>query len=86
MSQPHARISTTSTTSSPARRLRGVPEDRIHLGSPARMPRMRPRRLLRFVPPQARDQTLPRDAASDHDVRAARRKLKYCYVDEIMWE
>src|SRR6266516_3656814 len=57
------------------KRLRGLPEDRRHLGPPARMPLMRPRRLLRQLPEPPRHQTLPRHPAPHRPVLPARRGL-----------
>src|SRR2546429_5928358 len=50
-------------------------EDGGHVGSPALVRALRPRRLLRLVQEQARDQALPRHRPSDRQVARARREL-----------
>ena len=55
-------------------RLRGMPGDGRHLGAPASVPQLRPRRLLRRLEEPARHQALQGNAASDHrGLRPARR-------------
>src|SRR5207237_404166 len=56
--------------------LRGVPEDGRHVAASAPVPRLRPRRLLRRLEEQARDQALPLDEAPDHHVARAGRGLE----------
>src|ERR1700737_288403 len=55
--------------------LRGVSEDGRHLGAPAAVRGLRPRRMLRLVKEQARDQALPRDRPSSGQVTRAWREL-----------
>src|SRR5438128_4446196 len=55
--------------------MRGMPEDRRQLGPPAGLRRVRPRRVLRQFPGQARHQAFPQDAARDHAQLRARRGL-----------
>ncbi len=52
--------------------LRGLPEDRGHVGTPARMPLLRARRLLRLEQEQARNQALPGKRPPDRAILPAR--------------
>ena len=56
-------------------RLRGVPENRRHLGAPAHVPGVRPCGLLRLVKEPPRARPLPRHAAPADSIRRARRRL-----------
>ena len=56
-------------------RLRRMSEDGRHLGPPAPVPHLRPRRLLRFFQEQTRHQTLSRHQASHREIVRARRRL-----------
>lgn len=50
-------------------------ENRRRLDSPARMPDLRRRALLRCVEKQTRRRAFPSDASSRHFFRAARRRM-----------
>src|SRR5688572_2551799 len=52
-----------------------MPEDRRRLGPPPALSHLRPRRLLRLVEEQARDEALSRDETPDRQVVRARRGL-----------
>ena len=56
-------------------RLRGLSQDRGHLGSSEALPELRSRGLLRFIKEQARHQALSQDLTSDHQVVRAWREL-----------
>src|SRR5438270_4256002 len=56
-------------------RLRGVPENGRHLGAPSPLRSLRPRRLLRLLEEQARDQALSRYGTPGDQVARARREL-----------
>ena len=64
-------------------RLRGVREVGRHLGSPAPVPHLRARRLLRFLEEQTRDKTLPACCASADSVDEPGERWIWCYVDEL---
>ncbi len=49
-------------------RLRGLSQDRGHLGSSEALPKLRSRWLLRFIKEQARHQALSQNLTSDHQV------------------
>src|SRR5207245_128008 len=55
--------------------MRGLSENRRHLGPPATVPHVRPRRLLRFVQEQACDEALPGRTSPDRPVVGAGRGL-----------
>ena len=57
------------------RGMRGVPGDRRDVGRAQGVSRVRPRRLLRLVAGDARDQALPPDRARDHELGDAGRFL-----------
>src|SRR5690606_34962302 len=54
---------------------RGLPRPGRHVGAPARVPLVRPRRVLRLLARPARVAALPRDRASADDVGRARRDV-----------
>ncbi|CAA9293945.1 MAG: Isopeptidase T, partial [uncultured Gemmatimonadetes bacterium] len=58
-----------------AGRLRRVPAERLGMGSPAPVPHLRPRGLLRLVAQPPRHQALPRDAAPHRHLRRTGRGL-----------
>jgi hypothetical protein len=60
---------------SPLARLPRMRGPRRHLGTPARMPGLRPRRLLRQLQKPARHQALSRHPAPRHRLRRARRTV-----------
>ena len=57
-------------------RMRGVLEDGQPLGASADVRGVRPRRVLRFLNQQARDQTLSRNEPPDHHLARTRRALE----------
>ena len=65
-----------------ARGLRGVPRRRRHLGAPAALPGVRPRRVLRLVPRTPCQQALRRDRAPGDAQLRAGRDWRWCFVDE----
>ena len=69
-----------------SRRLRGVPADGGHLGPPAPLPDLRPRRLLRFLEEQARHQALPRHQHPIVQSFEPGEDWVWCYVDEVFLE
>ncbi len=66
-----------------AARLRGVPQEWRPVGSPAPVPRMRSRRLLRLLPEPARHQALPSHPAPHHAILRTRETWGWCYIDEV---
>jgi hypothetical protein len=48
--------------------LRGMPENARHLGPSAAVYGMRPRRVLRFIEEQARDEAFSRDETPHHQI------------------
>jgi signal transduction histidine kinase len=56
-------------------RLRRLPQNRRFVGPPARLPDVRPRRLLRFLPQPPRHQALSHQPPPDRAIHRARRRL-----------
>jgi hypothetical protein len=64
--------------------VRGMPENRLALGTSAPVPDLWSCRVLRRLAEPARDAALPGDRAPDHRRLRPARGLGWCYIDEVM--